>query len=141
MADSTCRVLYIEDAPEDSRLLEEAIRASGVPVTLETAAQAEQAARLIASGARFDVVLLDWNLPGRTGMEVLRDIRSARPRIPVFVLTGLPVSVAAAEVEGEVETVIAKPFTMDTWEDLARLLATFCGDIGALPPSAALIGP
>jgi DNA-binding NarL/FixJ family response regulator len=39
---------------------------------------------------RFDVVLLDVNLPGRNGFEVLESIRAERPDLPVIMLSMYP---------------------------------------------------
>jgi DNA-binding NarL/FixJ family response regulator len=53
------------------------------------AAEAENASRtleLLADTAReFDVLVLDINLPGRSGFDLLKDIRLLRPRLPVLV--------------------------------------------------------
>jgi DNA-binding NarL/FixJ family response regulator len=38
----------------------------------------------------WDVVLLDINMPGRSGLDVLRDLRQEKPQIPVLVLSGHP---------------------------------------------------
>lgn len=38
----------------------------------------------------WDVVILDLSMPGRGGMEVLREIRQTRPRLPVLVLSMHP---------------------------------------------------
>jgi DNA-binding NarL/FixJ family response regulator len=53
------------------------------------AAEAENAPRtleLLADSAReFDVLVLDINLPGRSGFDLLKDIRLLRPRLPVLI--------------------------------------------------------
>lgn len=38
-------------------------------------------------GGEWDVVLLDLNLPDRNGLDILRDLKRERPRIPVLILT------------------------------------------------------
>jgi DNA-binding NarL/FixJ family response regulator len=38
----------------------------------------------------WDVVILDVSMPGRSGLEALRDIRRSRPRLPVLVLSMHP---------------------------------------------------
>ena len=38
----------------------------------------------------WDVVVLDITMPGRSGLEVLKEIRKARPRLPVLVLSMHP---------------------------------------------------
>jgi len=39
---------------------------------------------------KWDVVLLDITMPGRNGLEVLKEIKRARPRLPVLILTMHP---------------------------------------------------
>ncbi len=38
-------------------------------------------------GGEFDVVLLDISLPGRSGLEILKEIKTERPRLPVLILS------------------------------------------------------
>src|ERR1019366_4928406 len=38
----------------------------------------------------WDLVLLDINMPGRDGLEVLEEAKRLRPKTPVLVLTGYP---------------------------------------------------
>jgi CheY-like chemotaxis protein len=138
MADAFCDVLYIEDTPEDARMLAEAIAATEVPIRLITAADTPKAIRILSSPQAVDVIVLDWNLPGMTGPEIAQEIRKHRPSTPVFVFTGAPVSIAISEVrEASLETVIAKPISLDAWEDLARLLSSFCEDVHSLQPNPA----
>src|SRR5262245_28501161 len=39
---------------------------------------------------RWDVVVLDINLPGRSGLEVLRDAKENYPKLPILVLSSAP---------------------------------------------------
>lgn len=43
-----------------------------------------------AHAAKWDLVLLDLNLPGRDGLDVLVDLKTARPGLPVLVLSMHP---------------------------------------------------
>ena len=38
----------------------------------------------------WDIVLLDINLPGRNGLELLKEIKDARPKLPVLMVSGHP---------------------------------------------------
>jgi CheY-like chemotaxis protein len=96
---TTATVLHIDDDPNDTELLEAAMRKAQVDFTLQTVIDGDQAmAYLNGEGAfanrtRYQIpslVLLDLKMPRATGFEVLRWIR-AHPlfgRVPVVVLSG-----------------------------------------------------
>lgn len=67
-----------------------------------------------------DVVLLDINLPGMSGIEILKEIKEKKLRIPVIVLTGFISTEAAIETmkQGAYEFV-TKPFQL---EKLAKIV-------------------
>jgi two-component system, NarL family, invasion response regulator UvrY len=48
--------------------------------------------------AKFDFIILDINLPGKSGLEVLASVRSSQPSLPVLVLSMVPVSQYARRV-------------------------------------------
>ncbi len=80
------RVLIVDDDLETRELLADTLMNDGhTPLTARYAAEA---LRILAS-SRVDAVVLDLLLPGRTGFEVLSDIRadSRLARLPVLVLT------------------------------------------------------
>jgi DNA-binding NarL/FixJ family response regulator len=56
---------------------------------IEVAGEASSAAELWPKVCeeRFDAVVLDVNLPGRSGLELLGDIKRERPELPVLILT------------------------------------------------------
>lgn len=89
------RLLLIEDNPGDARLLREVFAEGSLAMHLDVASDGRQAldmahARDPYSGrARPDLVLLDLNLPGGDGWEVLAEIKGdpALRRIPVLILT------------------------------------------------------
>jgi len=47
---------------------------------------------------KFDLIILDVNLPGKSGLELLTSIRSTQPRLPILVLSMVPVSQYARRV-------------------------------------------
>jgi DNA-binding response OmpR family regulator len=75
--------LLVEDDAKLAALTAEYLRSHGVEVAVcgNGATALEEARR-----ARFDVVLLDLMLPGRSGLEVCRELR-ARSDVPILVLT------------------------------------------------------
>jgi len=65
------RILLIEDDAKIARALASGLRGEGFEVT--TAKTGEEGFFLV-SRESFDVVVLDWMLPGRDGIEVLRPL-------------------------------------------------------------------
>ena len=47
----------------------------------------------------FDVAVLDITMPGRSGLEVLREIKKCRPKLPVLVLSMHPENQFAVRVQ------------------------------------------
>jgi two-component system invasion response regulator UvrY len=47
---------------------------------------------------KFDLMILDVNLPGKSGLELLSTVRSTQPNVPVLVLSMVPVSQYARRV-------------------------------------------
>src|ERR1700719_2010899 len=68
-------------------------------------------AQRLAVDQSFDLVLLDLNLPGTGGLEVLRSIRSRKPDLPVVVVTGSSmVEERVRGLDAGADDYVAKPF-------------------------------
>jgi len=71
---------------------------------------------------QYDVVILDWQLPGMTGIEVIREYRSFGGKTPVLMLTGKSAIPEKEEgFDSGVDDYLTKPFHMK--ELSARLRA------------------
>lgn len=84
-------ILHIEDNPGDVDLVKATFRASDKPINLTWARNGVEGLSLLEqSQSRLpNIVLLDWNLPRKSGAEVLRELKISPRfrRIPVVVLT------------------------------------------------------
>ncbi len=78
------RILIVEDEANIALALEDDLRKEGHDV--ETVGDGERACGR-ALEAAFDLILLDVMLPGKDGFEVCRDLRRARIRTPILMLT------------------------------------------------------
>ena len=78
------RVLVIEDENKLAKAIAESLEASAWQVTL--AASGEDGF-FLATNNIFDIVILDLNLPGRDGLEILRSLRQRGWQTPVLMLT------------------------------------------------------
>ena len=83
-AGGEARLLVVEDEPTILELLSGSLWFAGFDVV--TAASGAEALRVTAA-ARPDLILLDVMMPDADGFEVIRQIRSSGPRIPVIFLT------------------------------------------------------
>ena len=82
------RVLLVEDNPGDAELMEEMLPRDGTTL-FEVECVARLSEALECSGAdRFDIIILDLNLPDSDGLATLRTMRQQAFRMPIVVLTG-----------------------------------------------------
>ena len=87
------KTLVIEDDVKTAGALENGLRGGGF---LPAVAKSGEEGLSLASTEDFDVIVLDWLLPGRDGLEVLKTLRSRGCRTPVPLLTARPGSPAAS---------------------------------------------
>ncbi|MFH1574385.1 MAG: response regulator transcription factor [Acidobacteriota bacterium] len=78
------KILLIEDEPGLTLTLSDRLRSEGYQV--ETAADGEEGFHA-AAGGDFDLIVLDVMLPGRSGVDVCRDLRQQGIGTPVLMLT------------------------------------------------------
>ena len=111
------RILIVEDEDRIASFLEKGLRANGF--TTEIAPDGESALALSLTG-EFDLVILDLGLPGRDGSDVLAQLRRAKKRIPVVILTARDsLADTVAGLEGGADDYVTKPFRFE--ELLARV--------------------
>ena len=106
-------LLVVDDEDPLRNLLRSAFSSKGYKVS--TACDGLEAISMIGDASKsFDAVLLDLNMPGASGMDVLRTIRQVRPRLPVLILSGHISSEARTELERlGTQDMITKPYNLD----------------------------
>ena len=103
------RILVVDDSPDTLELLQRNLAAQGWHVLVAT--RADEALAVLGS-AHVDLVITDIRMPGRSGDELIHDVRERHPDVEIIVVTGY------ATVEGAVRALqagawnyLAKPFT------------------------------
>ena len=91
------RVLVCDDHPIVRRGLREILEQAGAPVTVGEAASVAEGLAL-ARKQPWDTVVLDITMPGRSGLELLKELKSERPNVPVLVLSVHPAEQYAVRV-------------------------------------------
>ena len=65
-------------------------------------------------GGKFDLVLTDWNMPNKSGLEVIKEIRADNQHVPIIMVTTEAEKSRVIEaVEAGVTDYLIKPFTAE----------------------------
>ncbi len=138
------RLLLIEDIPGDIRLMKEAVRERGLDIEMHVASDGEQAMSFLRQQPPFehvllpDIILLDLNMPGKDGREVLAEIKGDDnlKTIPVIVLT---VSCSENDIELcyklQANSFISKPVRLENFIAIVDSLHNFWFTTVSLPRS------
>ena len=128
------RILLVEDNPSDACLTEEAFKECKVVNHIDTVTTGEEAMAFLrrtgahSDGVRPDLVLLDLNLPGKDGREVLKEIKSDPDlkRIPVVILT---TSKAETDIlksyDSHANAYVTKPVDLDQFTEAVKRIEDF----------------
>lgn len=114
------RLLLVEDTPDIALWLATALRQGGMEVDL--AADGHAALSALVPGHGFDLVVLDLQLPGPDGLQVLEQVRGRGDDVPVLILTArasVPDRVLGLQLGAD--DYLTKPFDLSELE--ARLQA------------------
>ena len=141
-ASCTLEMLLVEDNPGDVRLVREALKDGQARCHLNVASDGMQATDFLwrrgayKEAPRPDLILLDLNLPGKNGREVLQEIKKDPElrSIPVAVFT---TSTAPSDLDRAYELhancYICKPSDLDEYMSVVRSIEHFWTSIATLP--------
>jgi DNA-binding response OmpR family regulator len=104
------RVLVVEDDRKVAGFIQTGLEQESyaVDVLHEGSGAGEQ-----AQAVDYDAVVLDLMLPGRSGFQVLRDIRARKPSLPVVILTAKDsIEDRVAGLDGGADDYMPKPFAL-----------------------------
>jgi CheY-like chemotaxis protein len=138
------RLLLVEDSAADVALIEELVGELELPVELHVARDGERALRFLrrqgeyGEAPRPDLVLLDLNLPARSGLEVLDEVRNDPDEdlrvIPVLVLT---TSRAPDDVHSAyrlaANAFVTKPIEVERLRQVVHSIGSFWMESASLP--------
>lgn len=136
-------IMLVEDNPADLRLTQEVLEEAAFAHRLLVARDGEQALAMLRGMPPYadhplpDVVLLDLNIPRKSGLEVLAAVKQDRrlKRIPVLILsTSRAESDFAAAYDLHANAFVTKPTDWGEFAELARLVRDFWLKIVQRPP-------
>jgi two-component system OmpR family response regulator len=115
----TSHILVVEDEAKLAQFIELELKYEGYRVTVAHDGVEGLAA---ARESQPDLILLDWMLPGISGLEICRRLRSTGDKVPVILLTAKDeVSDRVAGLDAGADDYVVKPFSVE--ELLARVRA------------------
>jgi two-component system, NtrC family, response regulator len=117
------RILLIEDDPGITVTLQRLLASEGYDVAMEKRGDSGLAC---ASREPFDLILCDVKLPGLSGLDLVRELHTAKPRLPIILMTAHGTTDMAIEATkvGAFDYLL-KPFNMpDLLELLSKAFAT-----------------
>jgi len=113
------RILIVEDDRKVARFLERGLREEGYVVDV---ANDGRDGLVKAHVHDYDLLVLDVMLPGKTGLEIIRDLRSREESVPVLLLTARDAQEdIVAGLNAGADDYLTKPFGFD--ELVARIRA------------------
>lgn len=117
------RILIVDDFSTMRRIVKNLLNDLGFSNTAE--AEDGNAALAALRASKFDFVVTDWNMPGMTGIELLKNIRAdpALAKLPVLMVTAEAKREQIIEAaQSGVNGYIIKPFTAATLQEkLAKI--------------------
>lgn len=81
------QILLVEDAPDDAAIMIKTMSSAGKNYNVDHADTGTKALERIRSN-HYDIILLDYNLPGMNGLDILKNIKNQKIETPVMMFTG-----------------------------------------------------
>ena len=109
-------ILVVDDDPDIRSLTRTFLEHESYHV--HTSGDVNRAARIFRSAPHIDLLITDYSMPHRSGMDLAHELKSIRPSLPVLIISGIILaSGQLARMQAEGWSFLAKPFS------LPRLLA------------------
>ena len=115
-------VLVADDSSTMRKIIIRSLQAAGVPDSVE-AKDGEEAVDRFKEGG-IDLVLTDWNMPNKSGLEVVQEIRAMDKQVPIVMITTETEKRRVVEaIQAGVSDYLVKPFDSDTLREKLSKLA------------------
>ena len=123
------RILVVEDDSQVASFIRRGFREEDY--TVDIAADGDQACFLAGTG-EYDLIVLDLQLPKRSGLDVLKTLREDRISVPILVLTGrTELTDKIQGLDSGADDYLTKPFRFEELLARTRALLRRRGDMAA----------
>ena len=118
------KVLVVDDSGTLRKIIIRALNSAGMSDTVEAGDGVEALGAFQKSP--FSLVLTDWNMPNKSGLELTKDIRSLGSKVPIFMITTESEKTRVVEaIQAGITDYLVKPFTQ---EQLQEKLTKYCNN-------------
>ena len=107
------KVLVVDDSGTMRKIITRALNAVGYTDVVEAGDGVEGLA--VFQREAVDLVMTDWNMPNKNGLELCRDIRAINAEVPIFMVTTEAEKSRVLEaISAGVTDYLVKPFTAES---------------------------
>jgi two-component system chemotaxis response regulator CheY len=120
------KVLVVDDSGTMRKIIIRSLLAEGFTDVVEAADGNEGLAAFQAG--QFDLVMTDWNMPNKSGIELTREIRALGSAVPIYMITteGEKSRVLEA-IQAGISDFLVKPFTAENLREKLQKYAAVTG--------------
>lgn len=116
------RILIVEDEVVLAKMLKNSLEKAGYTADFLTDGEIAER-RILLNSKEYDLIILDWMLPTKDGLEVCKDIRYAKINMPILMLTArFDMKDKVAALNAGADDYLVKPFSFDELEARIRAL-------------------
>lgn len=127
-------ILVVDDECSLREFITEALR--DAEYVVDSAANATEALEKLHRG-HFDLLLTDYHMPRKTGLDLIHQMRADGLEIPVIMMTGRTGELLAEHPDLQVNAMLSKPFMLAELIDLTASVLHSVADTNVLHPSPA----
>ena len=105
-------ILYVDDEPINLQLFEFAFKKEYEIITADSPIDA---IKIVEAENQISAIISDMKMPGMNGIEFIRTVKSEKPGLPCFILTGYDINkeISDALKEKLIEKHFSKPFNVN----------------------------
>jgi two-component system chemotaxis response regulator CheY len=110
------KVLVVDDSGTMRKIVIRALNHVGITDTVEAGDGAEGLAAFQSNSV--GLVMTDWNMPNKTGLDLARDIRALGSKVPIIMITTESEKGRVVEaIQAGVTDYLMKPFTQEVLQE------------------------
>lgn len=110
------KVLVVDDSGTMRKIVVRALNNVGLTDTVEAGDGVEGLAAF--QSHQISLVMTDWNMPNKSGLDLTKDIRSSGSKVPIIMITTESEKERVVEaIKNGVTDYLMKPFTQDVLQE------------------------